>query len=1294
MTCSINITPSGELKSVLDFFGVESKLFNQIASLPYIQNVEEALDIYIKTQTESFQNNLSEITNKFDTNEPFLEFQLGNGAIVENYYDALVQSAGETINAGFRTNESFIPLHSLNTDLSLNTFQGKINNMVMNNILSPQKIKIGNNYRLQGRGDNLTSISFNNIEALQILNEQGEVYSIENNTIKEKGNKNIISYSPQQISDAGELVSLPQVEIVQAPINSESDLVSENMNALVTRLYESGLAENVFLMDSAGIDNLLQGDPKYSGNAINIKGAVQNNQILLNSETMTVDTPIHEFGHLWNSFVKANNKELYQTGLNLVETQGEQYISFVKQTQPNLEGEALLEEALAQAIGDNGSKLIKSKSNGLTSWLTDLWNYIADAIGISSMSSSDIGKLSLDEFSTAVAIDLLKGRTIEGLMENEPGNGGELQVIPLKTPVVDMNSRINMENYPAEAIVEIPTYSLTDIIKKYKGKIYITTSDATTIGYDSNGELIQGGPGYLTLAENVNEGIGFAALDTQGAKAMGSKVYNIGKGEPVAVLVMVQNPSATLGNGYGGDFLFNSFNQAQNDFSKTKFNNFKKSFKKVVDNMFDKYVKDSVKKGFSAKEHKKKIQDVINNLETTSLTEFHDSFIEDTNFDFRRNLMKTLVYSQEKKSNNPDIAVVREAMRELGFTYENFASTYMDQGVVNSENLLSDKLGVIIGGFEMRTNFSSAQKMTDYVLAAQERGVKHKMFNGKLPSEGNFLLDGGYSVDENFTSYSVPNTVIRKDSLDYVNSLITTWNPKRPEGLTYTDLPTKDSIDFKAYLASFHPETLQQQSSNPSIDIARGLGFRSIPNASEAIMKDFVGTRFSIANDITKDESTFVDFLKNGQWGMLTAQNPNAEQASEETNQRLNFRGADWLRRNGYTPIPIKGNYGNQEDSFLVPNLTTSDAIAFAKDFSQESVATNQGLVFRDGAFLPRIVDSEDIGGEYEDYYSTIKIAGKDLDFQVGYDETMQPREGFDAVSPETKNYLTEDGAGNYIFYHYSSGQFESLDPNKSGSNGKAITNKGETGAWSLAGGVNFLYTKQGDRERVLTGNYGYEFSVPMNAVYDIDLDVNRYAPEAINKFKADNNGAIPNSNQIAALVTKRASESGYQVTLSRWNNMVRGQTNQSLTPSDTLIVSNNIVQKDFANSYESNYSKMLKVTDRYEFDELSDAFNYLQDKFRSTGQLDNIIGISQSSSVDRIMNSSIPNVYKKVVLDLLRQKGFTGLTRSIPESLVQQLDNTSLPSQETTPLVSSTVGNNILSNLNDEGVTSLTDCK
>jgi hypothetical protein len=137
-----------------------------------------------------------------------------------------------------------------------------------------------------------------------------------------------------------------------------------------------------------------------------------------------------------------------------------------------------------------------------------------------------------------------------------------------------------------------------------------------------------------------------------------------------------------------------------------------------------------------------------------------------------------------------------------------------------------------------------------------------------------------------------------------------------------------------------------------------------------------------------KTEEELADFLANGQYAMLTGQNPEATPVSKQANAKLNEKAQQWLSSRGLTAVPIFGKYGNSERSFMVPNMTKRQAVEFAKEFQQESVAHSSGLVFQDGSFNPR-KEGVDLSPRFDqggDYFSSINVGGKKVDFSINYD--------------------------------------------------------------------------------------------------------------------------------------------------------------------------------------------------------------------------------------------------------------------------------------------------------------------
>src|SRR5699024_3489222 len=163
------------------------------------------------------------------------------------------------------------------------------------------------------------------------------------------------------------------------------------------------------------------------------------NNVYLNTDNINPNTPIHEFGHLYLNTLKGSNPDLYEAGLNLIDTNVEEaktYIDYVNKTQPNLKegSEEWKNEVLAQIIGDRGESLLKnSKKDTLKDWLNNFWKSLKNILGLSELTTKEVSNMTLSEFGDAVVSDLMKDKT-------------EVKItIPLKT-------NVNYRSIPEDAM--------------------------------------------------------------------------------------------------------------------------------------------------------------------------------------------------------------------------------------------------------------------------------------------------------------------------------------------------------------------------------------------------------------------------------------------------------------------------------------------------------------------------------------------------------------------------------------------------------------------------------------------------------------------------------------------------------------------------------------------------------------------------------------------------------------------------------------------------------------------------
>ena len=151
MSCTIKYNENGTIKNILTLEGNESKLFKQIARLPHVESLEEALSIFKNVYTEKISDQ-SPVTFISDKGTKFNSFK-----------EALQNSTGGKIEIGIGTEDTFKKLLSVSSNTNPATYEGFINNLIKSDILSDEKIiEDGKTYHKAA----------GNHAPLQIINEQ------------------------------------------------------------------------------------------------------------------------------------------------------------------------------------------------------------------------------------------------------------------------------------------------------------------------------------------------------------------------------------------------------------------------------------------------------------------------------------------------------------------------------------------------------------------------------------------------------------------------------------------------------------------------------------------------------------------------------------------------------------------------------------------------------------------------------------------------------------------------------------------------------------------------------------------------------------------------------------------------------------------------------------------------------------------------------------------------------------------------------------------------------------------
>jgi hypothetical protein len=150
--------------------------------------------------------------------------------------------------------------------------------------------------------------------------------------------------------------------------------------------------------------------------------------VYLDPDRMNANTPIHEFGHLWNDFIKQNNPELWERGKKLIKNSPYWEKVNGNPAYAGLSEEEKTDEALAMAIGDRGEAMVQSGdilgTSRIRTWLNELWNFIRESLFRMIPNKVGIENMSLDDFTGLAVKELTAGKKLTPSAGQESGEQG------------------------------------------------------------------------------------------------------------------------------------------------------------------------------------------------------------------------------------------------------------------------------------------------------------------------------------------------------------------------------------------------------------------------------------------------------------------------------------------------------------------------------------------------------------------------------------------------------------------------------------------------------------------------------------------------------------------------------------------------------------------------------------------------------------------------------------------------------------------------------------------------------
>lgn len=164
--------------------------------------------------------------------------------------------------------------------------------------------------------------------------------------------------------------------------------------------------------------------------------------------------------------------------------------------------------------------------------------------------------------------------------------------------------------------------------------------------------------------------------------------------------------------------------------------------------------------------------------------------------------------------------------------------------------------------------------------------------------------------------------------------------------------------------------------------------------------------------------------LEFSDWAVLTAENPQGQQATAEANARAQARLAEDLRALGVDFQPAVGRYGQIENSFVVVGITEDQARELGRKYDQDSVLTRKGLIYQDGRVTPA-TDVTAHSSRPDDFFTEVPSTGALFTVDLNFDaETAQTdTAAFKAWFGDSK--VVDENGDPLVVYHGTGSEFD-----------------------------------------------------------------------------------------------------------------------------------------------------------------------------------------------------------------------------------------------------------------------------
>ena len=312
---------------------------------------------------------------------------------------------------------------------------------------------------------------------------------------------------------------------------------------------------------------------------------------------------------------------------------------------------------------------------------------------------------------------------------------------------------------------------------------------------------------------------------------------------------------------------------------------------------------------------------------------------------------------------------------------------------------------------------------------------------------------------------------------------------------------------------------------------------------------------------------------KNESWAFVSPQNRGDKETTPEQNEKALKDAESWFKENDLSPNKVYTMFnGLKRVSFFVPNMSIKQVSKFNEQFEQINSLHSSGIVSQVPMNNSSRLTIEDEYGDphgvwtvptdigYDDNY----IVAKKWDGEIAYfkpqyddgdavfesemdmDTPPEDRSSKEVIqSLESGRFeITEDGKGNYVFFHYSPEKIDTVDPKFFGKN--AYTSDRRITP------ISFYYTAPNRQETMVSGDPNvvlvkkeevYPFTTDPLNLYD---EAKKLHDEYYGKIFKGVKKAFDATSQ-ATWIMRVAADRGYKVLIAAWNDVSRAETPLSM---------------------------------------------------------------------------------------------------------------------------------------------------